>query len=482
MTTSYTCMVAKHHRRRRPPLPEPKLCIHSATTEQLAAFFNEGLPGLPPDGQLAPSSDGASPREAPSSLGCHLEHSQLPSNSSAELMQQQQQLQHTSPPSAVTAATKLAGKAPLHREHALPGCSEVKGTSTPRASSSLPPSQPLVQPLAVTAPTPRKEYIIVEVPVYHPVFVSPWDTQWWPDLAPTPVSNTTAPQAMLSMEQKVLAALTEEYPPEMPTLAAADNSDQPQPVQPPSPPPLVQQHPPQQGQQQQQQQPQQACSISDFAHMAQPRRCLSLLLACMLILVSANLLTSHLVAANLAKVIATGLRPVEPTWPTSCENIVHEAPSGKLNDKFEAHLAESDFGGIEFFEPVNNLPGVRGARQTAQKPQKVHYRCSACVAKSEGVPVSDSAPLRVLHLYALIATRDDGATPMRMKPVRLVVHAPPDTWQWGASAPASGSLQDVEMAHPTQSGALFLYNKKESDALWSWSSCYRGEDRDSSSF
>ena len=126
------------------------------------------------------------------------------------------------------------------------------------------------------------------------------------------------------------------------------------------------------------------------------------------------------------------------------------------------------------------------SRFVQQAPGQVHYRCSACVAKSAGVPVSDSAPLRVLHLYALIATRDDGATPMRMKPVRLVVHAPPDTWKWGASAPAPGrapgSLQDVEMAHPTQSGALFLYNKKESDALWSWSSFYRGEDRDSSSF
>ena len=126
------------------------------------------------------------------------------------------------------------------------------------------------------------------------------------------------------------------------------------------------------------------------------------------------------------------------------------------------------------------------SRFVQQAPGQVHYRCSACVAKSAGVPVSDSAPLRVLHLYALIATRDDGATPMRMKPVRLVVHAPPDTWKWGASAPASGrasgSLQDVVLAHPTQSGALFLYNKKESDALWSCSSCYRGEDHDSSSF
>ena len=126
------------------------------------------------------------------------------------------------------------------------------------------------------------------------------------------------------------------------------------------------------------------------------------------------------------------------------------------------------------------------SRHIQQAPGQVHYRCSACVAKGEGVPVSDSAPLRVLHLYALIATRDDDATPMRMKPVRLVVHAPPDTWKWGAPAPASGTVsgspQDVEVAHPTQSGALFRYNKKESDALWSSSSCYRGEDRDSSSF
>ena len=131
--------------------------------------------------------------------------------------------------------------------------------------------------------------------------------------------------------------------------------------------------------------------------------------------------------------------------------------------------------------PVGRLLKVHGTVAKKIGPWIRHP-----IAKSVGVPVSDSAPLRVLHLYALIATSDGGATPMRMKPVRLVVHAPPDTWKWGASAPASGrasgNLQDVEIAHPRQSGALFLYNKKESDALWSWSSCYRGEDRDSSGF
>ena len=87
------------------------------------------------------------------------------------------------------------------------------------------------------------------------------------------------------------------------------------------------------------------------------------------------------------------------------------------------------------------------SRFIQQAPGRVHYRCSDCVAKSVGVPVSDSTPVRVLHLYALIATRDDGATPMRMKPVRLVVHAPPDTWQWGASAPASGRASGSPCRH-----------------------------------
>ena len=132
-------------------------------------------------------------------------------------------------------------------------------------------------------------------------------------------------------------------------------------------------------------------------------------------------------------------------------------------------------------------PGALDPLPTGLLAQCRCTTCPQCISfRQPGVPVSDSAPLRVLHLYALIATRDDGATPMRMKPVRLVVHAPPDTWKWDASAPASGrasgSLQDVEMAHPTQSGALFLYNKKESDSLWSWSSCYGGEDRDSATF
>ena len=75
---------------------------------------------------------------------------------------------------------------------------------------------------------------------------------------------------------------------------------------------------------------------------------------------------------------------------------------------------------------------------------------------------------------------DDGSlTPLRMKEVRLVVSAPPDTWSWHvALAPGH---HDVFPAKPTRPedrrGEYFQYNNKESDALWSWSTSYRGQDQ-----
>ena len=111
---------------------------------------------------------------------------------------------------------------------------------------------------------------------------------------------------------------------------------------------------------------------------------------------------------------------------------------------------------------------------------RVHYRCSDCVAKTVGVPVSDSAPVRVLHLYALISTKVAGLTPMRMKAVRLVVSAPPDTWSWGVTVVPD--IQGMSMANPDRAtdrrSDFFRYNKKESDALWNLSDCFRGEDHD----
>ena len=64
-----------------------------------------------------------------------------------------------------------------------------------------------------------------------------------------------------------------------------------------------------------------------------------------------------------------------------------------------------------------------------------------------------------------------------MKPVRLVVSAPPDTWSWGVTVAAN--FQDVSMGNPARvkdrHGDFYRYSKEESDALWSCSDCFRGE-------
>ena len=82
------------------------------------------------------------------------------------------------------------------------------------------------------------------------------------------------------------------------------------------------------------------------------------------------------------------------------------------------------------------------SRFIEQARGRLHYRCTDCVANDAGVPVSDSTPLRVLHLYALISTEDGSLTPLRMKEVRMVVSAPPDTWSWRV-APAPELHSDV---------------------------------------
>ena len=119
-------------------------------------------------------------------------------------------------------------------------------------------------------------------------------------------------------------------------------------------------------------------------------------------------------------------------------------------------------------------------RSEVAAPFFFRYFHSDSVAKSVGVPVSDSAPVRVLHLYALISTKGAGLTPMRMKAVRLVVSAPPDTWSWGVTA--APDLQGMSMAHPARvtdrHSDFFRYNKKESDHLWNRSGCFRGEVHD----
>ena len=108
-----------------------------------------------------------------------------------------------------------------------------------------------------------------------------------------------------------------------------------------------------------------------------------------------------------------------------------------------------------------------------QVPGRSQYRCSECVKRA---PVSDSTPLRILHLYARVSASDCGLTPLRMKEVRLVLNAPPDDWAWrasppglepppqcGQSAPAALQAQPAMSVH-TQ-GKYWRYSEAKSDAI-----------------
>ena len=68
-----------------------------------------------------------------------------------------------------------------------------------------------------------------------------------------------------------------------------------------------------------------------------------------------------------------------------------------------------------------------------------------------------------------------------MKEVRLVVSAPPDKWAWGGNiAQLLSELPDCVLAEPTRAedrrGKHWRYSKEESDAIWSYSEPFRGEE------
>ena len=70
---------------------------------------------------------------------------------------------------------------------------------------------------------------------------------------------------------------------------------------------------------------------------------------------------------------------------------------------------------------------------------------------------------------------------MSMKEVRLVVSAPPDNWAWGKDMhQLLSDLPDMVLAKPTEAkdrrGKHWRYTKEESDAIWSYSEPFRGEE------
>jgi hypothetical protein len=112
-----------------------------------------------------------------------------------------------------------------------------------------------------------------------------------------------------------------------------------------------------------------------------------------------------------------------------------------------------------------------------------HYRCKKCAGEpSLREPASGSLPLRVLHVYALVGTGGHAPTPLHMRPVRLVVVAPPPEWGWGRHRVTDALVGGESPASPEQGldtkGVHWLYNDAESTSLWYRAGPYRGEPSD----
>ena len=104
-------------------------------------------------------------------------------------------------------------------------------------------------------------------------------------------------------------------------------------------------------------------------------------------------------------------------------------------------------------------------------PGRGEYLCSKCARRGEGAPVSDCAPLRALLLYAVTAVGDDEDIAVRMKPVRIVLSAPPNQWGWGTPQMDGPELQ---MAQPEWREPEWRYKPFESDQIWYTSAPFRG--------
>ena len=103
-----------------------------------------------------------------------------------------------------------------------------------------------------------------------------------------------------------------------------------------------------------------------------------------------------------------------------------------------------------------------------QSGKRTHYRCRKCLDSENADPNCHELPKRVLQLYALVHTGVSKPTPIRMRPVRLVLVAPPDQWAWGEAY--SQPLVSRKLGNPERNydcrGCHWSYEKEESDAIW----------------
>ena len=108
---------------------------------------------------------------------------------------------------------------------------------------------------------------------------------------------------------------------------------------------------------------------------------------------------------------------------------------------------------------------------------RLFYRCKRCLDSEIGGVVSDEIPKRILLLYALVSIGSSDPTPVHMKPVRLVVSAPPQQWAWNALL---GAVEFPRMpSEPKRGqdcrGCHWSYETRASDAFWLHSGPYQGE-------
>ena len=107
-------------------------------------------------------------------------------------------------------------------------------------------------------------------------------------------------------------------------------------------------------------------------------------------------------------------------------------------------------------------------------PGRGEYLCSNCARRAQGMPVSDSAPLRALMLYAVTAVGDGEGHAVRMAPVRIVVSAPPAQWGWGRPAVGPEELQEAQPDWQ-QLGRVgqWRYSPRDSEQIWLSSGPFR---------
>ena len=106
-----------------------------------------------------------------------------------------------------------------------------------------------------------------------------------------------------------------------------------------------------------------------------------------------------------------------------------------------------------------------------------HYRCKECAERAQGAggaPGLASAARRALYLYPMVEAPDGEPTPLRaVAPHRVLVHAPPDSWGWGAEPVEPPVANVYAQANPLLSSTWYAYNAEESKAMWVASKAYK---------